>query len=159
MEQNNTEHNETKMKGKGWIVALVIIIIGLVIIFGMKKKDAVVVEPTGTTVADTTTTGVNETDSKVPTGSTLNYMAALEKYKGKIIQFTADCQAIPDKQVFKVGTYIMLDNRAPKATNVKVGTTYTLGGYGFRIIQLNTVGTYLVDCGTAQNVSTVDVQK
>lgn len=154
---NNGSQNKKSRVGV-WIAAILIVIVALVLIFGTKKKD---VEETPV-VSDTTQTtpdqDVNESEPTSPEKA-LTYAQALAKYQGKRLQFTADCQATPDRQTFKAGTSIMLDNRAPKALNVKVGSTYTLGKYGFRIITLNTIGTFLVDCGTSQNVATITVQK
>lgn len=142
-----------------YIVVAVIAIL-IIVVLAMKKdkevEEAPVVENTPGEV--TAVEGVNEAPVASPEKA-LTYTQAVAKYKGKTIQFTADCQASPDRQVFKKGTSIMLDNRAPKALTVKVGSSYTLGKYAFRIITLNSTGTFLVDCGTSQNVATVIVEK
>lgn len=159
MEMNN---NPQKPKKGLWILIVLVIIIGLIIILGTNKKGSNInqgLDNTGevnnSIVSDQ---GINEAEPSSPEKA-LTYSQAIEKYKGRVIQFTNDCQAVPDNQTFKVGTSIMLDNRAPRSLTVKVGSTYTLGKYGFRTITLNKIGTFLVDCGTSQNVSTIIVQK
>lgn len=154
MEPIKTKSHSTMYVVMG--IVAVLIIIGLVLWKKSNQESMPVAENNTTEV--TPGEGVNEVEPTSPERS-LTYTQAVEKYKGKIIQFTADCQASPDRQVFKQGTSIMLDNRASKALTVKVGSTYTLGKYAFRIITLNSTGTFLVDCGTSQNVATVIVQK
>jgi flagellar basal body-associated protein FliL len=147
---------KTKSNSTMYVVVGIIVILAIVF-FAMSKKKEVEEAPVVDNITeDTSVAGVNEVEPSSPEKA-LTYQQALVKYKDKRIQFTADCQASPDRQVFKVGTSIMLDNRAQKATTVKVGSTYNLGSYGFRIITLNNTGTFLVDCGVSQNVATVIV--
>jgi hypothetical protein len=84
-------------------------------------------------------------------------------YKDRRIQFDASCQATPNTVTYKDNTGIMLDNRTDKALSIKVGTTYTVAAYGFKIVYLPDVyrqsKTLLVDCGKQQNVATVLVQE
>lgn len=144
-----------------YVVVAIIVILIIIVALSMSKKDEMIEETPvveNTPGEVTAVEGVNEAPATSPEKA-LTYTQAAAKYKGKTIQFTADCQASPDRQVFKVGTSIMLDNRAPKALTVKVGSSYTLGKYAFRIITLNSTGTFLVDCGTSQNVATVIVEK
>ncbi len=152
---------KTKSNSTMYVVVAIIVILIIVVALSMSKKNKEALEETpvveNTPGEVTSVEGVNEVEPTSPEKA-LTYTQAAAKYKGKTIQFTADCQASPDRQVFKKGTSIMLDNRAPKPLTVKVGSTYTLGKYGFRIITLNTTGTFLVDCGTSQNVSTVIVE-
>ena len=65
--------------------------------------------------------------------------------------------------VIKKGAAVMLDNRSAKATTVTVGTTkYSLVAYGFRVIWPTAASypaTFLMDCGKAQNVATLLIQK
>ncbi len=140
-----------------YVVVGIIVLLAIVFFAMSKKKDVEEAPIVDNTTEGTDVEGVNEVDTSSPEKA-LTYQQALVKYKDKRIHFTADCQASPDRQVFNVGTTIMLDNRAPKSLTVKVGSTYTLGRYGFKIITLNTKGTLLVDCGTSQNVATVIVQ-
>jgi hypothetical protein len=100
----------------------------------------------------------------VPLGidTDLNYGDAIKKYAGYRFQFNDKCQASPSAQTFKIGTNIMLDNRANKTQTLKVGSTYTLPAYSWKIISLDTLGTFLVDCGSdgsSQNVATIMIQK
>jgi hypothetical protein len=57
----------------------------------------------------------------------------------------------------------MIDNRSAQARTVKVGTTFTIKPWGFKIVVLPDVylktKTLLVDCGQYQNVATILVQE
>ena len=94
---------------------------------------------------------------------TVAYADALVKYKDRRIQFNASCQASPRSVTYKDNTGIMLDNRSAQSRTIKVGTTYTVKGYGFKIITLPDIylksSTLLVDCDKQQNVATVLVQE
>ncbi len=94
---------------------------------------------------------------------TLTYQEALNKYSGTRIQFDARCQAIPNQLVVKTGTAVMLDNRSGDARSFSVGTVkYTLPGYGFRIITASSTTfpkTLVIDCGSAQNVGQILIQR
>lgn len=96
------------------------------------------------------------------TGVTISYANALIKYKDARIQLDGLCQASPNTMTFKNGTTIMIDNRSPVVRSVKVGTEYSVKGYGFKLIELSSKtlpATWLVDCDKAQNVATVLIQK
>jgi hypothetical protein len=112
----------------------------------------------------------NEPESVLDTsGSTpsqavsLSYTQALVQYKDHRIQFDKTCSAFPNTVTYKDNTGLMLDNRSPNPVTVKVGTTYTIKGYGFRIITLQdvqlTAKVVLVDCGAKQNVATILIQE
>lgn len=99
--------------------------------------------------------------SAAPTN--LSYGEAIKVYAGTRIQFNAQCQASPNSITIKNGQSIMLDNRSGDARWFKVGgTDYYIAGYGFRILSLSSKTlpqTYVIDCGSAQNVAKVTVQK
>ncbi len=106
------------------------------------------------------TTG--QVDVATSPAASLTYQQALDKYKGTRLQLDKTCQASPNNMTFKNGATMMLDNRSPETRTVKVGSTYTIKPYGFRIITLSASTfptTYLVDCNGSQNVATILVQK
>jgi hypothetical protein len=94
-----------------------------------------------------------------------SYGDAVTAYQGARLQFDMYCQATPRTAVFKNGATIMIDNRSGDARTIKVnGISYALAGYGWRIITLalpqsKLPATLDVDCGTAQNVGTITLQK
>jgi hypothetical protein len=94
---------------------------------------------------------------------TMSYQKALETYKDRRIQFNDACAATPNTVTYKDNTGIMLDNRSAQSRTIKVGTTYTVKGYGFKIVTLPDIylksSTLLVDCDKQQNVATVLVQE
>lgn len=111
---------------------------------------------------------VSPPKAPVPTANkpvSLSYQKALELYKeNKRIQLSGDvvCQASPNNVMYKNGTSFMIDNRTAKTLTVKVGSTYNIEPYGFRVVTL-TSGvlpvTYLLDCGNQQNVAKIVLQK
>ncbi|MEK7227921.1 MAG: hypothetical protein AAB681_01030, partial [Patescibacteria group bacterium] len=92
-----------------------------------------------------------------------SYANALVKYKDRRIQFDDTCRAFPSTVTYKDNTGIMLDNRSAQTRIIKVGSTYTVKPYGFKIIVLPDIylksKTLLVDCGAAQNVATILIQE
>lgn len=89
------------------------------------------------------------------------YTDLVTAYKGRTVQFNEQCQVpLFPQVVFKVGTDILLDNRGPKNIQVTLaGTSYSLPGYGFKVVSLDSAGTIVVDCNTQQNVAVINVQK
>lgn len=152
-----------------WIVAIVII--GW---FAMSYFNKPATTETGTTVGKTATTSstVAKTTTTVkkvvPLASqpvSLSYQKALELYTGNMrIQLSGDsfCQANPNNGTYKNGTSIMIDNRSPLSRTIKLGSTYTIEGYGFKIVKLSSSvlpTTFVMDCGSQQNVGKYSVQK
>ena len=89
----------------------------------------------------------------------LSYGEALVAYQNSRIQFSDSCQATPKNQTYKVGTNLMLDNRAnvPRAI-VFGGHTYVIEPYGFTVVPLDTASIFTINCGDARNVATISVQ-
>ena len=102
--------------------------------------------------------------SDVPSGAApISYTNALVKYADRRIQLDKICQAHPNTVTYKDNTGIMIDNRSPNTRTIKVGTTFTIKPYGFKIVVLPDVylqsKTLLVDCDQSQNVATILVQE
>lgn len=94
--------------------------------------------------------------------SSISYQDALVKYKNARLQLDKDCQASSYSMTFKNGSSVMVDNRASVARMVKVGSTFSVKAYGFKIIKLYSEklpATWYVDCDKSQNVSTILLQK
>ena len=118
-------------------------------------------------IAKATTTAVKKTS--VPVASqpvSLSYQNALELYKdNKRIQLSgADfCQASPNNVMYKNGTSVMIDNRSAQIRTIKIGgTSYSIEGYGFKIVKLSSAtlpATLLMDCNQQQNVAKILLQK
>ncbi len=109
-------------------------------------------------VEDTSEGSVNASSP----AATLSYQQALVKYKDARIQLDKTCQASPNNATYKNNTSIMIDNRAPVARTVKVGSVFSIKAYGFKIVKLSSAtlpATWLVDCGSSQNVATILIQK
>lgn len=162
---------EEKNKSMWMIAGVVLVVVAIIIFVVMQNKDnddllenennivqeEVVVEDENK-VGELDTTG---DDVATSPAASLSYEQALVKYKNARLQLDKTCQASPDRMTFKTGTSIMLDNRAPVSRTVKVGSTYNIKAYGFKIITLS-ASTFptnlLVDCDKSQNVATIIVQ-
>lgn len=107
------------------------------------------------------TTSTAPKPSTVP--SNLSYGEAIKVYAGVRIQFNAQCQATPNSFTIKNGQSVMFDNRSGDARWFSLnGTGYYLAGYGFRVLPISSKtlpSTVTVDCGSAQNVAKIEVQK
>jgi|SRR3989338_9543454 len=138
------------------VVVLVLVGFGL---WGLSQKPADVKNDTAITPTEDVSTGsVNVSTPSAPVA----YAEALVKYKDARIQLDNTCQASPNKTTFKNGTNIMIDNRAPVARTVKVGSTFPIKAYGFKIVNLSSAtlpATWYVDCDSSQNVATILIQK
>lgn len=151
-----------------WIVVIVLVIVGIVIAVKMKKSDT-------STVADNQNPSAVEVTEDVSDGSvdapktagvapvTMSYANALIKYKDARIQIGDQCTVSKlSNLTFKNNTDVMIDNRSSVAHTLKIGSTFSVKGYGFKIINLTTAkvpGTLLVDCDSSQNVTTILIQK
>jgi hypothetical protein len=88
------------------------------------------------------------------------YATLMLTYKGRMIQFNKECAVITNKQGFKQGTDILLDNRDNTPVKIVIGSrTFNLPGYGYKVIDLPTIGSFQLDCNQRLNVVTVTVQK
>lgn len=141
----------------------VLVIVLILVIYGwwsLRNSPApvVTVEPSQTVSDGVETGSVNAT---IP-ATVVSYAQALEKYKDARIQLDQNCQATPNIMTFKNNTNIMIDNRASIARTVKVGSTFSIKGYGFKIVKLSSTtlpATWYVDCDKSQNVATILIQK
>lgn len=154
------------MEKKIWIWIIVALVIAAIIFFLLKSDQTIV--PQSESNEDITTTepdSVQDTSSQdTGVGSTpISYGEALAKYADRRIQLNTMCQAFPNNITYKDNTGIMIDNRSPQTRTVKVGTTFTIRPWGFKIIVLPDVylssRTILVDCDNSQNVATILVQE
>ncbi len=150
-----------------WVWIGVVVIIGLIIFFVFKNK--AIVAPVVN--QDNNTGTVNEPESVLDTSGqttgvtpvSISYANALIQYADRRIQLDTACQAHPNTVTYKDNTGIMIDNRSPNTRTVKIGTTFTMKPYSFRIVVLPDIylqaKTILVDCDSSQNVATILVQE
>ena len=148
------------------IVIVIAILIVIIAVGGRSNSDVSPsgsANPSGSAMASPTATSRPTGTTPKPAATTLSYQDALNKYAGTRIQFDKLCQANPSQMTIKKGTAIMLDNRSGDARNISVGSVkYVLAGYGFRIVTPTSPtlpATLLIDCGSAQNVGKVIIQK
>lgn len=151
---------------KMWIwVVIVLVLIGGMAMYTFKNKAEPVVDNQLNEVEGTedTTPVVEDAQVTNTTKVSLSYADALVKYADKRIQLDSSCQARPNVVTYKDNTGIMIDNRSDQTRTVKVGGTYTIKPYGFKIIILPNITTapksILVDCDQSQNVATILVQE
>jgi len=149
-----------------WVVIAVIIIVLFFVFFNKQAVVPVTTENSVPTTTTTTTAIESSQDLSETTGVgavSIAYTDALVKYADRRIQLDESCQAYPNNVTYKDNTGIMIDNRSPKTLTVKVGTTFTIKPWGFKIVVLPNIyltsKTLLVDCNKSQNVATVLIQE
>ena len=157
-----------------WISIVVIVLVlgfGFVLWNAYKPASPVVSGTTPNTTDQTaltpgSTEDLTAGDVNAATGKavSLSYTEALAKYANARLQLDTTCQALasPSNLIFKNNAYMMVDNRAPVARTVHIGSVFSIKAYGFKIIQLSSTTlptTWLVDCDASQNVATVTIQK
>lgn len=152
------------------IIVVVLIIIALVMANKKKDVDDTMVPPTDTsTLPDgTTPTGssnpgavANPDREGTSVGSGAGkYATLMLTYKDRMVQFNKECAVVSNKVTFKQGTDILLDNRDDTAAKIVIGSrTFNLPAYGYKVIDLPTIGSFQLDCNKRLNVVTVSVQK
>ena len=154
-----------------WVIVAVVVLGGIFFfISSNQEKETDTITTPNKVVTDTNTDVKTEPESAQDTTGTvgagavsISYAQALVKYADRRIQLDKTCQARPNNVTYKDNTGIMIDNRSPETRTVKVGTTYTIKPYGFKIVVLPDIylkaKTILVDCDQSQNVATILVQE
>ena len=150
-------------KDKKIFVELAIVVILVVVGFWImgKSSTAPVVDKSGAEVTPVEDVSEGSVNVGVPAAS-ISYTQALTKYKDARIQLDMDCRANPNNATYKNNSSIMIDNRSDKVRTIKVGTTFSIKAYGFKIVNLSSATlptTWYVDCDGSQNVATILIQK
>ena len=166
------EENTNTNKNKNlwiWIVVVLIVVVGLVVWATKSSAPVVVDNSTPTAPVDDTALQPGSTEDlsagRVDVGATaatISYTNALIKYKDARLQLDKTCQASPYNMTFKNNSLLMVDNRAPVARTVHLGSVFSIKAYGFKIIKLSSAklpATWLVDCDKMQNVATILIEK
>lgn len=140
------------------VVAAIVVVLAI-IFFASQSQPT---ETNQTTTEPESVQDISEQDTGM-VAIPLTYANALIKYTDRRIQLDAMCQAHPNTVSYKDNTGIMIDNRSPQTRTVKVGSTFTIKPWGFKIIVLPdvylTAKTLLVDCDGSQNVATIIIQE
>lgn len=146
-----------------WVI-VVIVVVGIVFfVFSNRKQEAgPAMQNTETNTEPESVQDTSDQTGIIPTAS-ISYANALIKYADRRIQLDKSCQAHPNNVTYKDNTGIMIDNRSPQTRTIKVGITFTIKPYGFKIVVLPDIylkaKTILVDCDKSQNVATILVQE
>ncbi|OGZ68792.1 MAG: hypothetical protein A3D44_02235 [Candidatus Staskawiczbacteria bacterium RIFCSPHIGHO2_02_FULL_42_22] len=148
-----------KLRMQPWIWVLVALFaVAAIIFFVFNNKSA----SNPVTTESESVQDISPQDTGVM-ASAISYANALVKYADRRIQLDTMCQAHPSNVTYKDNTGIMIDNRSPQTRTVKIGTTFTIKPWGFKIVVLPDVylksNTILVDCDNSQNVATILVQE
>lgn len=147
------------------IVGVVVIVL---VVWGLKRgsdqePSASVSPSTSPTVSGATTPRSAVVPGVSSAALPASYGDAVKLYGGFRIQFGMYCEATPNRLVVKNGQKIMLDNRSGDARAVTLGTAkYQLQGYGWWITTITAKTfptTLLIDCGGAQNVGQIIVER
>ena len=154
------------MNNKTLIVVVVVVAIMVIIaVVGGRSNPFATPTPTPSGAATNSVSPKAMTTPRISSSGSMpqSYEDAVKKYAGTRIQFDARCQAIPNQITIKTGASIMLDNRSGDARTISLGSVkYAMGGYGFRIItpySKTLPATQIIDCGSAQNVGQVFIQR
>ena len=143
------------------IVVLILVGFGFWLLTKDKDSASVVTDTGGAEIAPTE--DISEGSVNLGSGAaSISYQNALIKYKDARIQLDQSCRASPSNVTFKNNTSIMIDNRASLARTVKVGFTFSIKPYGFKIVNLSSAtlpATWYIDCNGSQNVATILIQK
>lgn len=164
---------QKKSSHTGLVIGIIVVLVVIVALLMTNKKkdvdDTMMPAPTDTsTLPDGTTppttkptTGIDPEREGTSVGSGAGtYANLMLKYKGKMVQFNKECAVVTNKVTFKQGTDILLDNRDDTAAKIVIGSrTFNLPAYGYKVIDLPTVGSFQLDCNKRFNVVTVSVQK
>lgn len=143
-------------------VGAVILVIGILIgsYFGSSAPKSESPVATSTATVDTGTPpapvtpvapATTYTAPKVTTGTTLTRNQAYAFYS-KEQRYTQllDCIGFPNSFFFRVGTKIMVENKADSVANLVVwDKTYSIPGKGFKIITLDHAGVYEAMCNAS----------
>lgn len=93
----------------------------------------------------------------------LTYGEMVNKYAGYRIQFTENCQVVPNNVTYKNGTEVMFDNRASKKLAIALADEiYYFEPYSYKILPLYAKKlpfTIRIDCGTGKNNGTILLQQ
>ncbi len=146
-----------------WAIVALVVIVVIVFLFVLQNKQTINKVTTNTITTEPASTQDISAQDIGAGGVSISYSNALVTYADRRIQLDATCQAHPNNVTYKDNTGIMIDNRSPQTRTVKVGTTFTIKPWGFKIVVLPDVylksKTLLVDCDGSQNVATILVQE
>ena len=146
-----------------WAIVVIVVVAVAILIFALNNKQTTSQTSTvNITTEPPSAQDISSTD--IGAGAApITYNNALIKYADRKIQLDKTCQAHPNNVTYKDNTGIMIDNRSAKTRTVKVGTTFTIKPWGFKIVVLPDVylksKTLFVDCGKMENVAKILVQE
>ncbi len=162
----NTVQNMSKKTKAIIAIVLGVAVVGVVAGFVLRDKPVNAPEPVPEVVEELTATPKTPRAYRpvvvapvVEPVETRTYADLILAFKNKTLQFGNLCQVQVSNQVHKVGTEILLDNRTDMPVTITIGDlVHTLPSYGYKVVNLNTEGKFMVSCNEYQNVATVSVQ-
>src|SRR3989344_3770586 len=157
--RNRSNKYMEKLRMQPWIWVLVALFaVAAIIFFVFNNKSA----SNPVTTESESVQDISPQDTGVM-ASAISYANALVKYADRRIQLDTMCQAHPSNVTYKDNTGIMIDNRSPQTRTVKIGTTFTIKPWGFKIVVLPDVylksNTFLVFCDNSKTVAAFLVQE
>lgn len=146
-----------------WIVVGIIVVLAIIGLSRGSLPQQAGTKSSPTPVGSTKNYGASPSVTPTPAGSMISYADALQRYAGHVIQFDARCQTTPSSLTVKNGTYVMFDNRSGDPRWFALNAVkYSVVGYGFRILPITSThlpGIVTIDCGSAQNVGQINVNR
>lgn len=146
--------------GLGLVV--LVIIVALLVQYGIPKKPSPIDElkPIADEVVSTSITNPRSNTTSSVRSDTRTYSELILAYKDRTLQFNTMCQVHMSKQVYKVGSEVLLDNRSGVPAAIKIGPSiYNISAYSYKVVTLSSIGEFMIDCNDRENVATVTVQK
>ncbi|MDP3731123.1 MAG: hypothetical protein Q8R34_01360 [bacterium] len=159
-----------KMTGKFmWVVVVIVAAVGVYLAMGDKvdqytnNLDSIL--PDSQSKATPVPASSVKKKAVAPVTSTPSaqaYGQLVKEFEGRRIQFDQRCQPVPLAPTYKNGTVIMLDNRAPSARVITIGTNqYSVAGYGYQIVTVSSPSLpneLSVGCNSSGNVGKILLQ-
>ena len=148
-----------------WVLAAVVAVAAVAYFYGGKGPSIVLEEETPPVGGSASPLSAPAAQAPKPGSAVISvqaYSELVRQYEGRRIQFDEGCQVFPNDISFKNGTKVMLDNRAPAATNVNLGgTVFSLPAYGYQLVTLSSPTlpkTLNVACGSSPSVGKILLQ-
>jgi hypothetical protein len=130
------QHTFTTRQGYiaiGAVACVVVLAFGVGFRFGVRSVSV----PEPVVLASQTPLPTPVATPVAPTKLPKSYSDVAAVYEGRRIAIGDDCSIAPQDMTYSSGASVMLDNRSREPRTITIGSsTYTLAGFGWRIITL-----------------------
>lgn len=113
-------------------------------------------------VADSNSASATAKVASDVTASPLTYAQAVTIFAKERVEFNGRCEMAPNPLLVANGTTLMFDNRSRDALTFKLdGTGYTIPGYGFKLLRLESTQlphVVKVECGGVRDTGEITLR-